>query len=84
MYIVMSGEEDEGLKRIRVSVAEAPELDEVHFYDAVIRSRLGQNQQALDALERAIELGYPVKEIANDPRFVDLKAEQRFIDLVDK
>ena len=56
----------------------------MHFYDAVIRSRLGQNQQALDALERAIELGYPVKEIANDPRFVDLKAAQRFIDLVDK
>ncbi len=84
MYIVMSGEEDEGLKRIRVSVAEGAEIDEVHFYDAVIRSRLGQTQQALDALERAIELGYPVKLIANDLRFVNIKAEQRFIDLVDK
>ena len=85
MYIVTSGgEEDEGLKRIGVSVAEGAEIDEVHFYNAVIRSRLGQNQQALDALERAVELGYPVKLIANDPRFVNLKAQQRFIDLVDK
>lgn len=84
MYIVMSGEKEEGLKRIRVSVTEGAELDEVHFYDAVIRSRLGQKQEALDALKRAVELGYPVKLIANDPRFVDLKAEQRFIDLVDK
>lgn len=84
MYIVMSGEEDEGLKRIRVSVEEGAEIDEVHFLDAVIRSRLGQKQQALDALERAVELGYPVKLIANDPRFVNIKAEQRFIDLVSK
>ena len=84
MYIVMSGEEDEGLKRISVSVAEGAEIDEVHFYNAVIRSRLGQQQQALDALERAVELGYPVTLLANDPRFVDLKATQRFIDLVSK
>lgn len=84
MYIVMSGDKGEGLKRIRTSVVEGAEIDEVHFYDAVIRSQLGQTQQALDALERAIELGYPVKLIASDPRFVNIRAEQRFIDLVDK
>ena len=84
MYIVMSGDTEEGLRRIRISVAEGAEIDEVHFYDAVIRSRLGQKQEALDALQRAIELGYPVKLIANDPRFVNISGEERFINLVEK
>lgn len=83
LYHVMIGDTDEGLRRIGISVAEGAQIDEVHFYAAGIYAHLGQKQQALDALEIAIELGFPVRLIANDPQFTTLRSEERFINMLE-
>ena len=82
LYLVMSGAADEGLERIGQSVAEAAELDEVQFYAAAVYTRTGQVQQALDSLENAIQLGFPVRLIAKDPQFSALQSEERFINML--
>ena len=63
-------------------MVEGSHLSEVHYYDAAIHSQLGQQKQALDALERAIELGSPVQMIARDPHFTDLRDDDRFRSLI--
>jgi serine/threonine-protein kinase len=78
-YSVMIGNVDESIRRITTAVANAPRDFDVQISDVVIRSHLDQNEQALDALERAVELGcYPKRMIADDPRFSALRDDDRF------
>ena len=78
-YSVMIGNVDESIRRITTAVANAPRDFDVQISDVVIRSYLDQNEQALDALERAVELGcYPKRMIADDPRFSALRDDDRF------
>jgi hypothetical protein len=63
-------------------VAEGSHISDVHFFDAVIHAQLGQEEQALDALERAVRLGLPVRLIAGNPQFADLFENERFKSLV--
>jgi serine/threonine-protein kinase len=84
MYNVMSGVVEDGVKRITIAVDEGPHLSEVHYLDAAIHSQLGRQEQALDALERAIKLGSPVQMIARDPQFADLRDDDRFKSLIDE
>jgi TolB-like protein/tetratricopeptide (TPR) repeat protein len=78
MYNVMSGAVDEGLTRIRTAVTKGAFLGEVHYYDAVILAHLGRHELALDALQRAIDRGYPVRLIAADPQLNGLREDPRF------
>ena len=84
MYNVMSGVVEDGVKRITIAVDEGSHLSEVHYLDAAIHSQLGRQEQALDALERAIKLGSPVQMIARDPQFADLRDDDRFKSLIDE
>jgi tetratricopeptide (TPR) repeat protein len=84
VYDVMTGATELGLTRIITAVAEGAHLSDVHYHDAVIRWHLGQQEQTLDALERAIATGSPVRMITNDPQFADLHDNERYRKLVDK
>jgi hypothetical protein len=84
MYNVMSGAVDDGLAKIRIAVNEGPFLNEVHYYDAVILAHLGQDARALDALQHAIDQGYPVRLIAADPQFIELRNEARFASMIEE
>jgi serine/threonine-protein kinase len=78
VYNVVNGDIDLGEKEITVAVAKGAHVDEVHFYDAVIHMELGQQELTLDALQRAIDLGFPVRLIARDPQFNKLRNNERF------
>ena len=54
----------------------------VHYYDGLLRSREGQSNAAIDALQRAIDLGYPTKLLAAEPYLEDLHEVERFSALV--
>ena len=54
----------------------------VHYYDALLKSRLGQHDAAIDALQRSIELGYPAKLLAAEPHLEELLGLERFSALV--
>ena len=82
VYNVLTGATELGLSRIRTAVAEGSQLSDVHYHDATIRWHLGQQEQTLDAIERAIATGAPVRMIANDPQFADLHDNEHFQKLV--
>lgn len=84
VYNVMNGSIQEGIQQISIAVAEGSHVSEVHYYDAVIHLRLGQQQETIDALERAIELGTPTRMIARDPEFEDLKDDNRFRSIIEE
>jgi TolB-like protein/class 3 adenylate cyclase/Tfp pilus assembly protein PilF len=84
VYNVMLGAIEQGVTKIETAVAEGSHISDVHFYDAVIHAQLGQEEQALDALERAVRLGFPVRLIAGNPLFTGLFENGRFKSLVEE
>jgi hypothetical protein len=46
--------------------------------------KLGRSEEAMDALERAIDLGTPERMISTDPEFESLENDARYKKLVDK
>lgn len=82
VYNVMVGDTAAGLQRIRTAASEGSHVPDVHYFDAVIHATLGQSEQALDALERAIDRGTPVRMISTDPEFDSLKNSDRYRALV--
>ena len=84
VYNVMNGNVEEGLAGIRTAVTEGAFLDEVHYYNAVILAQLGQDAPALDALQQAIDRGYPVRSIAADPQFIEFRSDARFARMIEE
>ena len=85
VYNVMIGAVDEGTEKMRTALANRPNLSDIHFSDAVLQTQLNNSDEALDALERAIDLGcYPKKFINDDPRFMVHRDNERFRNLVSK
>ncbi|GAB3278322.1 hypothetical protein GCM10027297_15140 [Parahaliea aestuarii] len=73
----------------RAALAFLKPLDEANdpqigvlYYMAMARDLLGLHASALDALERAVELGYPPHLLAMDANFSNLRQEPRFISLL--
>jgi len=60
----------------------APDNMYVHYYSALIHASLGETDDALSALERAIELGYQTDLLSLDPGFRGVMAEERFKELI--
>jgi hypothetical protein len=82
VYNVMVGETAAGLQRIKTATSEGSHVPDVHYFDAIIHARLGQSEQALDALERAIDRGTPVRMISTDPELDSLRDNDRYRALV--
>lgn len=53
------------------------------YYDAVIKVLQGDDEAAIDSLYRAVEHGYPVVFLADDPLLSELKTIERFRALTD-
>ncbi len=84
LYNVMTGAVELGVARITTAVSEGAHLADVNYHDAIIRWHLGQREQALDAIERAIATGAAPRMFATDPQFVALRSDDRFRRLVTK
>jgi Flp pilus assembly protein TadD len=84
VYNVMVGDTATGLQRIRMAASEGSHVPDVHYFDAVIQMKLGRSEEAMDALERAIDLGTPERMISTDPEFESLENDARYKKLVDK
>ena len=82
-YHLNLGADEDSQEEIRSAVENRPTLPDLHLVDAAIKIRLDQHDQALAALESAIELGcQPKWMIADDPRFDTIKDDDRFKSLV--
>jgi tetratricopeptide (TPR) repeat protein/TolB-like protein len=54
----------------------------VHYFEGLIHNHLDKTDEALTALELAVELGYPSGSLARDPNLANLRQEDRFISLI--
>ena len=54
----------------------------VYYNSALVHAILGDNDQALDMMERAVELDYQPELLRLDPAFAGLQDEERFKQLV--
>lgn len=82
VYHAMIGEVEEARESISRAVTGGGHLADVHVYDALIHVQLGEQESALNALERGLELGAPVRMIATDPQFDGLEKNARFRSLM--
>jgi len=62
--------------------SQAPDDMYVHYNSALIHAGFGETDDALAALERAIELEYQSELLPHDPVLAKLREEERFIRLV--
>ncbi len=77
------GRHEEGLAVDHRLVQLAPENSTVHYNLACSLSLLGRPNEAIQALERAVELGYDDAEhLLRDEDLASLRGESRFNDVV--
>ena len=62
----------------------APNDPYVHYYDGLLKNFAGNTSAAIDALQLAVEMGYPSRMLAADPLLSDLKDQSRFKAIVGK
>ena len=62
----------------------APDDPKVLVRLAGVHEHLGERDKALNSLERAVRLGYPVSAIAANSEFQTMHADQRFRNLLEE
>jgi hypothetical protein len=70
---------DELIRRAKIS---APNNPYVHYYDALLKTRNGSHEAALDSLSVALDSGYPRIMLVSEPLLADLRDTKRFSVLV--
>lgn len=64
------------------ALSQSPDDMYVHYNSALIHAGFGETDDALTALERAVELEYQRELLPHDPVLASLREEERFIRLV--
>ena len=80
----MLGNDAAAARLIERNLAISPEDPYSYYYKALIETRRGDNEAALDSLERAVDLGYPPVMLAAEPFLASLRNEPGFEALVDQ
>jgi tetratricopeptide (TPR) repeat protein len=76
------GEPERALDYTRRAVAAAPGDMYVHYFSALTLSQLGREADAIDALQRALDSGYPAGLVAVDAGFDRLAGSEQFRSLL--
>jgi len=53
-----------------------------HYYAALVHLEAGRLQEALEEIQRSVELGYPIVLLAPDPQFAELRSNKSFLGLI--
>jgi tetratricopeptide (TPR) repeat protein/tRNA A-37 threonylcarbamoyl transferase component Bud32 len=77
-YYAAAGRGDDARRAIERAVALAPSDMDVLFHAAGTLERLGDRQGALEAAERALEAGFPVRMMEREPKLQELVASAEF------
>jgi TolB-like protein/Flp pilus assembly protein TadD len=81
-YYSRTGKREKALEMNAQAVSGAPDDMYVHYNSALIHAQFEESDDALTALERAVELEYQRELLPIDPAFADLKHEERFKRLI--
>lgn len=77
-YYANVGEASKADAAIDRAVAMAPDDPHTHYFAAHVQAVRGDLSEAVDSLERSLDLGYATDAITNDPVFADLRSNDRF------
>jgi tetratricopeptide (TPR) repeat protein len=75
----MLGEKEISISEISKARASAPDDPYASYIEGLIYHHFGDNDAALDALERAVASGYSTTILSTEPLLSDLRAEPRFV-----
>jgi adenylate cyclase len=79
----MLGRSTDAQQLIGTALALAPTDPYVHYYDALVRARMGETENALDRLETAVEMGYSRVLIRAEPHLAALRGSARFAEITE-
>lgn len=79
----MLGDSHAAREGVARGISVAPTNPYGFYYDGLMRTQLGDHQAAVDALKRAIELGYPATMLAAEPYLEALRSDTKFKALLD-
>jgi TolB-like protein/Flp pilus assembly protein TadD/DNA-binding winged helix-turn-helix (wHTH) protein len=81
-YYARTGDADRAERYAARALELGPDVVYVHYYGALIALQHSNAAAAIDALRRAVELGYPMQLVRLAPEFADLHQDARFKQLI--
>ena len=81
-YLSQLGLQKEAVETMAKAIKQNAESAEVWLLDALLQTKLGQHQTALNSATRAVQFGYPVKLLAVDPDLQPLASDRSFLALL--
>jgi serine/threonine-protein kinase len=78
LYYAHLGEAERATRRLKAALAIAPDDPEIHAWAAETREVLGERDDALDLVRRALELGYSQEKLRRNPQLEELCRDPRF------
>ena len=79
LYAARTGNKSESEQLIERARLLAPDNREVLFRTGLTYELLGHRVQALEAIEKAKQLGYPIKLIEAEPDLIELRKDSRYL-----
>jgi serine/threonine-protein kinase len=84
MYHAMRGERKPALDNVGAALRLNPKSPDLLFNAAIVYQQLGDTQPALDALEKAVAAGVSPATLHDTPNFDGLRANPRFLRLIQR
>jgi len=81
-YQARLGEDGQALQYLERVLTAAPNDFYAYYYAALVHLEAGRREQALDAIRRSVELGYPPGMLTRDPQFAELSDSDIFRGLI--
>ena len=78
LYSAYIGLREDALKHVAQAINLAPTLPDVHFRAALTYELLGNRNEAITSLARALERGYPINLIEATPDLLALRRDARY------
>jgi tetratricopeptide (TPR) repeat protein len=84
MYYAMNGERKPALDNLNASLNLQPKSPDLLFNAGITYQQLGDTKEALDVLEKAVSLGISPETLRDTPNFDSLRANPRFVRIIQK
>ena len=81
-YYVMINENEKALSYLDGALQISADKPFVLYFAGYVYEQLGQRDKALEFIGKALNLGYPLKEVERDPWLSGLRADERFEQLL--
>jgi len=81
-YYARLGDDERATRYLSRALFAAPDDTYAHYYAALVHLEAGRLQEALEEIQRSVELGYPIVLLAPDPQFAELRSNKSFLGLI--